>query len=367
MKLLEIANVGFSLDRFVLPLMRAARARGHEVVGVAAEDPFLDRVRAEGFRVVPLPFGRRLLSFDHPRAYRALLGLMRAERPDLVHAHMPVSGVLARLAARRAGVKRIATTCHGFWFDKPGSLPRRALGFASEYLAGRCTDIFLTVAEADAATARRFGIAPNAVAIGNGRDPAVFRPDPAARARVRAAMGVPETRVVVLTAARLVRHKGFPELAAAMRTLPEAELWVAGMRLPSDQGPDMRALLEGAGLGRRLKVLGFRDDMPALLAAADIFALPSHLEGLPLAVIEAMLAGLPVVACDIGGPREQVLEGETGFLVPRGAVAELAAALGRLAADPGARAAMGAAGRARAISRYDEAAVLARSLALLGL
>ena len=88
--------------------------------------------------------------------------------------------------------------------------------------------------------------------------------------------------------------------------MPEAELWVVGERLASDRGEDMAELLAGAGLGGRLRLLGYRDDVAAVLAAADIFVLPSHFEGLPMSVIEAMLTGLPVVATDIRGPREQV-------------------------------------------------------------
>ena len=104
-----------------------------------------------------------------------------------------------------------------------------------------------------------------------------------------------------------------------------------------------------------------------MLAAADIFALPSHFEGLPMSVIEAMLTGLPVVATDIRGPREQVVDGETGLLVPPAPVAPLARALRRLAADPALRARMGAAGRARALDALRRSGVVARTLDLLGL
>ena len=107
--------------------------------------------------------------------------------------------------------------------------------------------------------------------------------------------------------------------------------------------------------------------MNAVLAASDIFVLPSHFEGLPMSVIEAMLCGLPVVATDIRGPREQVVQGETGLLVPPATVAPLAEALLAVATDAPARARMGQAARARAIALYDEAAVVARTLDLLGL
>jgi glycosyltransferase involved in cell wall biosynthesis len=365
-KIVEITNVDFALRHFVLPLMREMRRRGHEVIGVSAEGDLLTPVRAEGFRVVAAPLARSLSPRAQWRAYRALVRLLRAERPDLVHGHMPISGFLARLAARRAGVQRVAYTCHGFLFNQPGPLWRRAASLGLEWLGGRLTDIYLTVSAEEAADARRLHIARHAIAIGNGRDPALFRPDPAARARLRAALGVCAGRVVVIVVSRLVRHKGYPELLAAMRALPEVELWVVGDRLPSDHGEDLEPYFAQSGLGSRLRRLGYREDIPALLAAADIFVLPSHFEGLPMSIVEAMLTALPVVATHIRGPREQVVDGETGFLVPPRLVAPLSEALGRLAADPALRARMGQAGRARALEHYDEAKVVARTLDLLG-
>jgi len=252
-------------------------------------------------------------------------------------------------------------------FNQPGPWWRRALGLVMEWLGGRLTDITLTVSTEEAADARRLWIARRAVPVGNGRDPARFRPDPAARARVRQALGVPEAQVVIVIVSRLVRHKGYPELLAAMRDVPDAELWVVGERLPSDHGADLEPLFDASGLGSRLRRLGYRADIADVLAAADVFTLPSHFEGLPMSVIEAMLTGLPVVATAVRGPREQVMDGETGLLVPLATVAPLAAALARLVADPALRASMGAAGRARAVLTYSEAAVLARTLDLLGL
>ncbi len=366
MKIIQVINVDFSLRHFLLPLMRGARARGHEVVGVCAEGPLLAGPREEGFRVAGVPMARSLSLRAQWRAFRALVALLRAERPDLVHGHMPISGFLARVAARVAGVPLVAYTCHGFLFNQPGPAWRRGASLAMEWIGARLTDVLMTVSTEEAADARRL-LQAKAVPIGNGRDPAKFRPDAAARARVRAALCVPESRVVVIVVSRLVRHKGHPELLAAMRDLPHAELWVVGERLASDHGEDLEPVFAASGLGARLRRLGYREDIPALLAAADIFALPSHFEGLPMSVIEAMLTGLPVVATDVRGPREQVVPGETGLLAPPRMVAPLAEALRRLAADAGLRARMGEAGRARALDLYDEAKVVARTLDLLGL
>lgn len=349
--------------------MRGARERGHEVVGICAEGPLLEVPRAEGFRVVPLPFARSLSPGANWRALQQLRAVFRAEQFGLVHGHMPISGLLARLAARAEGVPRVAYTCHGFLFNQPGPLWRRGLSLGLEWLGGRLTDTLLTVSEEEARDARRLHIHPQATAVLNGRDPALFRPDAAARAAVRAELGVAEGDCVVIAVSRLVRHKGYPELLAAMPQVPGARLWVVGERLASDHGEALEPHFARAAalMGGRLQRLGYRHDVARLLAAADIFVLPSHFEGLPMSIIEAMLAGLPVVATAVRGPREQVVPGETGLLVPPATVQPLAAALARLAANAGLRAQMGAAGRARALEHYDEARVVARTLDLLGL
>jgi glycosyltransferase involved in cell wall biosynthesis len=369
LKIAEVTSVDYSLRNFLFPLMRGMRERGHEVVGVCADGPLLDLPRAEGFRILPVPMARNLDPRAQMRAFRALVEVFRTERFDLVHGHNPISGLLARVAARRAGVPRVAYTCHGFLFNQPGPAWRRGLALGLELMAGRITDTFMTVSEEEAADARRLRIHPRATAVLNGRDPAVFHPDLAARASVRAELGTAPEACVVVVVSRLVRHKGHPELLRAMEEVPEAELWVVGDRLPTDHGEPLEPYFARAedALGSRLRRLGYRHDVARLLAASDVFALPSHFEGLPMSVVEAMLTGLPVIATDVRGPREQVVEGETGLLVPPFEVPPLADALRRLAADPVLRARMGAAGRARALERYTEAKVMARTLDLLGL
>ncbi|TPG49192.1 glycosyltransferase family 1 protein [Roseomonas nepalensis] len=369
MRVLFIANVDFSLLHFILPLMRGARARGHEVLAACAEGPLLEIVRAEGFAVIPVPFSRSLSPGANWRALRALRRVIRAERPGLVHAHFPIAGLLARVAARLERVPRTAYTVHGFLFNQPGPLWRRGLSLAVEWLGGRLTDTFLTVSEEEAGDARRLRIHRDPKAALNGRDPRRFHPDPAARAAVRAELGLGEDEVVVTAVSRLVRHKGYPELLRAMESVPGATLCVVGERLSTDHGGDVEPDFARAAalLGPRLRRLGYRHDTERVLAASDLFCLPSHFEGLPMSVIEAMLTGLPVVATDISGPREQVVPGETGLLVPPGTVAPLAEALARLSADPALRARMGEAARGRALALYDERVVVARTLDLLGL
>jgi glycosyltransferase involved in cell wall biosynthesis len=371
LKVAQLINVDFALNHFVLPLMREIRARGHEVVGICADGPLLATARAEGFRIVPAPFRRSYDVLNHARAYRFLKTLFRKEKFDLLHVHTPLAGLIGRLAGRAAGVPKIAYTAHGFYFHDRMAWPQRAFHVGLEKLGARATDILMTQSAEDAATAIRLGLAPGGIAhaIGNGVDVERFRPAPGCRASVRAELGVPEDAVVAVMTGRLVAEKGYPELFAAALRVPALHLWCVGSRLASDHADPIGADIEAAeaAMGARLKLLGYRPDVENLLAAADLFVLPSHREGMPRSILEAMATGLPVVATDIRGSREEVVQDATGLLTPVGDVPALAEALARLVDDPALRLRMGAAGVARARALYDERKVIARQMEILGL
>lgn len=372
MKVCQLCAVDFTLYHFLLPLMEGMRAAGHEVVGVCADGKLVGAVRERGFRVECVPLARNYDLGRHRRAAATLEDLFRRERFDLVHVHTPVAAMVGRFAAWRAGVKHVVYTAHGFYFHEHMPWPKRALHVGLEWLGGRMTDMLFTQAEEDAATARRlhFCARDRIHAIGNGVDVARFEPaHDAARGALRAALSTPEGATVIAVIGRLVAEKGYGELFEAMRG-NDAILWVVGERLKSDHASGIGAAIETVerdkALAPRIRFLGYRQDVPALLAAADVFTLPSHREGMPRSIIEAMMSGLPVVATDIRGAREEVVEGETGFLVPVRNPPALAAALARLAGDPALRRRMGEAGRARALDLYDEAKVVHRQLELIG-
>ena len=374
-KICQLCAVDFTLYHFLLPLMRGLRDEGHEVVGVCADGPLLEGVREAGFRVESVPIARSYNLFRHIGSYRRLKALFRAERFDIVHVHTPVAALVGRFAAWRAHVPRIVYTAHGFYFHERMSWPKRAIFVGLEWLAGRVTDALFTQSAEDAESARRLKLIRGRTieAIGNGVDPARFGParGKSAPEKTRLEIGAGSDAVAIMTVGRLVAEKGYPELFEAMRHVTDAELWVVGERLTSDhagaidQAIDM--LQTDPDLARRVRFLGYRKDVADLLRAADIFVLPSHREGMPRSIIEAMMTGLPVVATDIRGSREEVMEGETGRLVPVTDAGALAAALGELVRDGKLRRKLGKAGRARALDLYDEARVVEKQLTLLHL
>jgi glycosyltransferase involved in cell wall biosynthesis len=372
-KICQLCAVDFTLYHFLVPLMAGLRDAGHEPVGVCADGDLVDKVRAGGFRVETVGLTRQIDFGEMSRAYRELVALFRAERFDMVHVHSPIAALIGRAAAWRAGVPRIVYTAHGFYFHDGMAWHKRAMHIALEWLAGRVTDTLFTQAAVDADAARRFLLCRtgDVLAIGNGSDPAVFHPGTDAdRNRVREALGTPADRPVILMVGRLVREKGYPELIEAMRHV-DAELWAVGDRLISDHalGIDSHRQVAAADpvLGRRVRFLGYRGDVADLMRAADIFVLPSHREGMPRSIVEAMLSGLPVVATDIRGSNEAVVDGTTGLLVPVGDPQALADALNALVDDPARRMQFGEAGLVRARDRFDEARVVQRQIAHLGL
>jgi glycosyltransferase involved in cell wall biosynthesis len=173
----------------------------------------------------------------------------------------------------------------------------------------------------------------------------------------RAALAAPEKAPLALALGRLHENKGFDVLLSALAEVPDLHLWLAG------EGPLRRTLEAQAatlGIAGRVRFLGWRDDVPALLAAADFLVCSSRHEPLGNIVIEAWAAGRAVVAAAAAGPSELIGDGEGGLLVPVEDAASLAAALRRLAGDPALRARLAAAGRAAYLAQFTEAAVVRR-------
>jgi glycosyltransferase involved in cell wall biosynthesis len=173
------------------------------------------------------------------------------------------------------------------------------------------------------------------------------------RDEARARLGLPARSFVVGIVARVSPAKGHLLLidvfTRVLRTFPGALLLIVGdgIRLP-----EVKARIQELGLGESVLVMGERRDVPVILAAMDVFCLPSETEGMPMTVLEAMAAALPVVASDVGGISEIVRDGQTGLLVPPHAARELEAALLRLANDPGRAREIGRAGRVRLLSDF---------------
>jgi glycosyltransferase involved in cell wall biosynthesis len=327
-------------------------------------DRLRPRYEAAGVRVVSLDLAGR---YAFRAAVRRVADLVAAERPDLLLSVLYRSGLVARWTARRTGLPLVDSFVNDSYTPvRYGGMPplRRAKLLATQIfdrLTSRWATHFVAVSEHVAGTNRRaLGVpAERTTVIYRGRDPEDYRPArPERRTALRRDLGLGEDERVILNTARLLDRKGQHELIAAMpevvRAHPRAHLLIAG------EGPE-RAALERAvadfGLDDRVTLLGTRQDVPDLLAAADLFVTPSHYEGHGGSLIEAMLAGLPIVATDTPPHRESIEPGVTGLAVPLRDPAALSAAIVRLLDHPERAREMGAAAREAARVRFDVAEI----------
>jgi glycosyltransferase involved in cell wall biosynthesis len=342
--LITLAEAG-GAQTYVAGLLPALVARFDVVVAAHGDGPLREAAHATGVRFVPLRHVRRDL--NPPRDLVGLLELvvlMRRLRPDIVHVNSSKAGVLGRVAAVVARVPIRIFTVHGWAFKAYSGAPSTLYRWADR-LAARLTTATICVAEGERAAglAARTCRADRTVVIPNGVDTLA-----AGGPRLDAPAG---DRPRVISVGRLAPPKDPLTLVRALAALqtPPKTLLVG-------DGPDRRAVeqeIAARGLTGTVSVAGERRDVARLLAQSDVFVLSTRSEGAPMSILEAMAAGLPVVASAVGGVPELVEDGSTGLLVPPGDPAALAAALDRLLADPDLSKRLGAAGRSRARERFD--------------
>jgi glycosyltransferase involved in cell wall biosynthesis len=305
--------------------------------------------------------------FGHVRGIWQLYRLFRHEHFDVVHSHTPGASLDACIAAGLAHVPVVLYTIHGLHFDEFSGARKTQLFVWLERLKCRsCTMVFSQSAE-DTATAVQLGIVPaNRIeTIGNGVDTDFLRPPtPEERSAVREALHMSEDAFVVAIVARLSREKGwidvFATLPDVLAALPHALLVAVSSPVPDEPYPldaqQLLTLLPTTEMRERVRFVSCSPRQ--LLWGADLFVLPSYREGMPRSVLEAMACGLPVVATNIRGSREEVVQDETGYLVPIRNPQALGEAIVSVAHDSELRNRMGRAGRKRAEERFDEDTVL---------
>ena len=322
-----------------------------------------------GLTRVAIPIARPISPWADVGALIALYRLLRERRFDLVHSITPKAGLLAMLASRLAGVPlRLHTYTGQVWITSAG--PMRALLRGADRLIARCATNVL----ADSASQRAFLIAQGIVAAHRsevlaqgsicGVDTGRFRPDAAARERVRRAHGIPGGALVFLYLGRINRDKGLLELAHAFAAIgslrPDAHLVLVG---PDEENLRAKLIAAAGACAPRLHCVDLTDRPQEYFAAADVFCLPSHREGFGTTIIEAAATGLPAIGARIYGVTDAIVEGETGLLFAVGDAEQLEQSMRALAADHDMRTSMGRRARERALRDFSSAVVTSALLA----
>lgn len=334
-------------------LISGARARGHEALIVSpSRGAFTERAERDGIPVRTVDVSRAFKLGGLLRLRR----LIRAERIELVHTHaMLASNLLSRVASRSSGTP-VVSHAHGAEVFRPGAAGR-VYRLLDNLTARWCARV---IAVSDD-TRRRLieqGIPARLIeTVYNGLDPPESPPEPGLRA-----LGL-DRRQVIACVGRLEPAKGQAELIEAAAEVPDAVVLLIGRDVGGSRSRLERLAAE-RGVADRVVFAGPRTDVLELVAGCALLAAPSWTEGFPIAPLEAMAVGKPVVATEVGGTPELVANGETGLLVPPRDPDALAAALRDLLADPARAQAMGEAGYRRLRERFSEARMVERVLAI---
>jgi glycosyltransferase involved in cell wall biosynthesis len=321
-----------------------------------APPPALDPeslLREAGLEYRVFPMGRSFLDF---RVLWPLVRHLRRKAPDILHCHLLRANLYGPIAARLAGIKAVICTIRGIdeYVTSPGLVPR-AVRLAERLTAGWVARYAAVSEAARRAIITHLGLSPlKIVTILNAVDLAPFQRPRGDGAAVRAALGLSPEGIVVGSVGNLLPLKNYDSLVLWFRELaalcPQVQLLLVG---EGQERQALESLVAELGLADKVRLPGFREDIPAVLEAMDIFAFPSLSEGLPRAVMEAMAAGLPCVALDVGGNGEAVVDGETGYVVSPGDAPGFTAGLLRLVQDPELRKKLGEAGKKRAFKLFN--------------
>lgn len=352
-------------QHIVYLLAKHLRSDYEITVACAPGGLLVERLRGLGLRVIEIP---ELCRLPHPlrdlRALGKLYSLMQAERFDIVHTHSTKAGLLGRLAASLAKVPVILFTAHGWAFSEGRAWPWRWLLAQAERLPACLSTKIICVSEYDRQVAVRFGVASpeKLVVIPNGLETEPFRSATDKR-KLRRQLGMNESEGLITMVGRLAPPKDFETLIAAWEDLRVSgwKIWIVG---EGPLRPRLENIIQAKGLRHEIMLVGERYDVPTVLQASDIFVLSSRWEGMPLTIIEAMLAGLPVIATRVGGVPELVAEGTTGLLVPLRDPLALRDALAQLIVSEESRRLFGERGRQRALQQFTVERMIHRVRAL---
>ena len=321
----------------VRDLATALKQSGHDIVVLAGGGGVLARqLEARGVEVVELRhMTRPIRPARDLRALRELTGHLKRLRPDVISTHSSKAGILGRLAGRRLEIPTI-TTAHGWLFDLPLKGKRQQLVWRIEKGMAPLARRIVTVCESDRQLAIESDVSdPD-------RFVTIHNAMPDVTDDLRADPGADPPRLLMV--ARFAAQKDHATLFRALVTLLELD-WRLDLVGSGPQEESVRALARSLGLSDRVQFLGMREDVPDLIAASQLYLLISHWEGFPRSILEALRGGVPVVATDVGGVREAVVDGETGFVVPKNDDVLLADRLKSLIRDAGLRVTMGQAAR----------------------
>lgn len=356
-KLLVVTTVPITIRSFLLPLIKHCQSLGWQVDGMA-QGITSDRDCVETCdRIYDIQWSRNV--FDPRNLWAGVSRVKQVvaqEDYDLVHVHTPIAAFVTRYALRNNQRTKVIYTAHGFHFYHGGNALKNFIFLSLEKLAGAWTDYLITINREDETAAKKHNFLPvtriyYTRGIGVDTDHyASGKVDPANLAQVRQQLNLADSDTLLLSIAEFTPRKRHQDLLNALAKVanPQVHLALAGEGLTK---PKMVELAQQLSIAKQVHFLGYRQDIPTLIQAANAVLLVSQQEGLPRSIMEAMCLNTPVIGSNIRGTQDLLSNG-CGLLVPLGDTNALAQAMSQIVADPDSLAVMAAKAQSK-IANYD--------------
>jgi len=343
-KALYVATVSSHLILFHGCFMKELVRQGFEVKAAARTSSEDNKRELEtlGIESIEIPFSRNPYSLSNIKAHKLIRKLFREQHFDIVHVHTPVAAFIARAAARGTGQGKIIYTAHGFHFYKGAPLKNWIIYYTAEKIARKWTDVLITINKEDFENGKKLDYKENRslfLTHGVGVDIGRYQLPEEVRAATRTILGIDKESVVFICIGELNKNKNQKWLLEAWKEIQDGNcmlLIVGDGKLRSK----LQSFVKERDIDNVL-FLGYREDIPELLAASDVLVSVSKREGLPKNVMEAMAAGKPVIGTDVRGTRDLVKHDESGLLVDLGNSLQLANVLRMLSKSKDLREAFG--------------------------
>ncbi|MDA3733173.1 glycosyltransferase family 4 protein [Niameybacter massiliensis] len=313
MKILYVANIHRHFNAFHVPYIKWLRENGHEVHVAANGEEVVEGVN----RQFDINIQRSPYRFENINAYKQLKEIIEREKYDIVHCHTPMGGILGRLASKNSRKKetKVIYTCHGFHFCKGGPIKNWILYYPVEKFMAKYTDIIITINNEDYQVVNKFNIKKKYYIPGIGLDISKFKDNDQEYdfRNKRAEIGVKGNETLIISVGDLTKRKNHQIVIQALANLRELKFKyvICGKGV---EEANLKSLAKKMNIEDKVVFLGHRTDIKEILRVSDIFVFPSLWEGLGIAGIEAMAAGIPVIASDRHGIKDYAIHDKTALL-----------------------------------------------------
>lgn len=369
-KVVQVCAIDETMDKLLKALNERLIKDNYEVIGICSKGELGKNIIDTKVKLKNINIDRKIIVTSNIRSIYEMYKFLKKEKPEIVHVHTPMAGVLGRIAAKLANVPIIIYTAHGFYFHENMSKLKYNLFLNIEKFMGRnFTEYIFTqsVEDLEIANSCKFKKQNQMMAIGNGVDVSVrFNPsniNQHIKQELYDKLNIHKDDIVVTFIGRLVEEKGILDLLKSYNYIKsKVKFIIVGDKFQGDRDIYVNYEIDKYKNNENIKFVGKIANVEEILSITDIFCLPSYREGMPRSIIEAMAMECAVIATNIRGSREEVLDGNTGFLVDLKSPNEIAKKIDVLSNDKKLLKSMKQNARERALSLYNEKVVIKKQI-----